>query len=62
MREGVNHLLHFVLTLLTCGLWAVGWIALTVLSRWRPAYCAGCGKRYARAERPAVTAHRLAAR
>ncbi|MEV5836779.1 hypothetical protein [Nocardia sp. NPDC052112] len=30
VRPGVNHGLHLVLTLLTCGLWAPIWIILWV--------------------------------
>jgi len=28
--RGVNHVLHLIITLLTCGLWAVVWVVLYV--------------------------------
>ncbi len=33
-RQGVNHGLHLVISLLTCGLWALtGWPIATILAR-----------------------------
>lgn len=41
IRQGVNHLLHLLLTLVTGGLWIVGWlIALGLKPGWR---CSQCG-------------------
>lgn len=32
-RRGPNHLLHLVLTVITCGLWAPVWIAVAIFGR-----------------------------
>lgn len=32
-RRGVNHPLHAVLTIVTCGLWAPVWIVVAILGR-----------------------------
>lgn len=41
-RQGANHILHLILTVLTGGLWLLGWIAIAILSRFRPRYCCNC--------------------
>ena len=50
-REGVNHLLHLILTILTSGLWLLVWIALIVMSKFRPWYCEVCKSPYAKPRR-----------
>jgi hypothetical protein len=40
-REKTNHILHFLLTLFTCGAWVVVWALLSIkIGGWR---CAVCG-------------------
>lgn len=40
-RQGTNHILHLILTLITFGLWAIVWIGVAVkFGGWR---CAECG-------------------
>jgi len=41
-KSEINHRLHFVLTLITGGLWSVSWIALVVMHRLRPWRCQQC--------------------
>jgi hypothetical protein len=42
-RQEPNNLLHFVLTVLTCGLWLPVWFVLAVVT---PAYrCQRCGSK-----------------
>lgn len=41
-REAVNHILHLLITLFLCGLWAPVWLVLVIL---RPSYrCTNCGR------------------
>ena len=42
VRQGVNHVLHLLLTVLTGGLWAIIWLALALALKpsWR---CGRCG-------------------
>lgn len=40
-RQGTNHVLHLILTLITFGLWAIVWLGVAVkFGGWR---CAECG-------------------
>lgn len=40
-RKGTNHVLHFLITVLTIGIWVVVWILLTIkFGGW---YCSICG-------------------
>ena len=41
-RPGVNHVLHLLVTLTTCGLWAFVWLGIALFGggRWR---CSKCG-------------------
>ncbi len=41
-REGINHRLHLILTVLTGGLWLVSWIAITIGRRYEPWNCNIC--------------------
>jgi len=41
----VNHLIHLILTLVTCGLWAPFWIVACILSVFQGEVCAFCGTR-----------------
>lgn len=42
-RPATNHLLHFFITFLTCGLWLVVWILASIkIGGWR---CTRCGLR-----------------
>lgn len=43
-RYGVHHGLHFLLSIFTCGLWLVSWIALIAGEYFRPWHCEQCGK------------------
>lgn len=43
--QGINHLLHLILTLLVCGLWLPVWIMLAVAGG--NAACTRCGTAYA---------------
>jgi hypothetical protein len=44
-RVSINHLLHFLLTLLSAGLWSVSWVAHTIGMYYRPWRCKHCGWR-----------------
>lgn len=46
-RKPVNHILHLILTLTTCGFWAVPWVLLCLFRQpWR---CSRCGLQIGRA-------------
>jgi hypothetical protein len=44
-RDTPNHVLHFLVTFLTCGLWAFVWLGTAVLATRRPYLCTICGTR-----------------
>ncbi len=45
-RQGANHVLHLLLTLLTAGLWVIVWLLAAVkVGGWR---CTRCGRRVRR--------------
>lgn len=41
--EKVNHILHFLLTFFTCGLWGIVWAILGIDSARSPYQCSQCG-------------------
>jgi hypothetical protein len=42
-RQGTNHILHLILTLLTVGFWAIIWFGVAVkIGGWR---CTECGSK-----------------
>ena len=43
VRGKVNHGLHLFLTLVTFGLWGIGWISATIGMHFRPWRCQHCG-------------------
>ena len=41
-RPGTNHILHLLLTILTCGFWLVIWILCSIkIGGWRCTQCGG---------------------
>lgn len=46
IQQRMNHVLHLLGTIVTGGLWIIGWIASAVAWRRRPWLCMGCGYRY----------------
>jgi hypothetical protein len=42
IRAHLNHSLHFVLTLVTAGLWSISWFALCIGQWMRPWRCEHC--------------------
>ncbi len=44
-RVMINHFHHFVLSVLTVGLWSVSWLAAYIASRMEPWSCHQCGWR-----------------
>jgi len=42
-REMPNHVLHFLITILTCGLWIFAWGFEIVMAHQRPYLCTTCG-------------------
>lgn len=55
-RQGTNHVLHLVLTVLTIGIWGLVWIFVAVSNKgtapWR---CSVCGTRIKRLTVPGTT-------
>lgn len=43
-RERPNHILHFLITALSCGLWLIIWVALGLIAWANPWFCSYCGK------------------
>jgi hypothetical protein len=42
-KNGPNHILHLILSLITAGIWVIPWVLFSVLQQpWR---CSKCGKR-----------------
>lgn len=40
-RKGTNHILHLILSIITCGLWIIVWILVSIkIGGWR---CTQCG-------------------
>ena len=47
VQEGVSHVLHFLITIFTCGLWAFAWFGITLMAYYfNDAHCTICGKAY----------------
>lgn len=42
-QQGPNHMLHLLLTFVTCTLWAVVWLFLTIRATDEPWLCTTCG-------------------
>lgn len=42
-REGPNHILHLILTLITAGLWLFVWIFLVIANKAKAHRCQFCG-------------------
>ena len=42
-RQMPNHVLHFLVAFLTCGLWVVPWVVVTVAATGAPYLCPHCG-------------------
>lgn len=42
-REMPNHLLHFLVTFMTCGLWIIPWTILMLWAIIQPYRCTVCG-------------------
>jgi rRNA maturation endonuclease Nob1 len=42
-REGVNHILHALISIFSCGAWVVVWAILTLTTQGAPALCPACG-------------------
>ncbi len=38
-----NHVLHLLLTVCTCGWWALAWMAVDISKHWRVWHCSTCG-------------------
>lgn len=43
-KQGVNHVLHLILTIITVGVWVVVWILLALMNGFTPYRCSVCGK------------------
>jgi len=45
-RPGTNHVLHLILTVLTCGLWLIVWLGSAIqFGGWRCTKCGGSASR-----------------
>ena len=41
-RQGTNHILHLIITVVTCGLWLIVWVLASVkIGGWRCSTCGG---------------------
>jgi hypothetical protein len=45
--EGPNHILHLIVSLLTVGLWLIGWLVVVLMDR-KELQCERCGSRTSR--------------
>jgi hypothetical protein len=43
-KDGVNHILHVILSLLTVGGWLLVWILLIIVNALQPYRCTQCGQ------------------
>jgi hypothetical protein len=41
-RRSIDHKTHFILTVLTLGLWSVSWLAAAIGKRLEPLSCTSC--------------------
>lgn len=44
-RETPNHVLHFLITIFTCGLWIFAWAFVAIVRSFDPWLCTRCGQR-----------------
>lgn len=42
-RDRPNHILHFLIFFLTCGLWVIPWFVLYLTASRKPFRCVTCG-------------------
>jgi hypothetical protein len=42
-KSRLHHGVHFLLSVLTCGLWLVSWVSIYIGHRFRPWRCVQCG-------------------
>jgi hypothetical protein len=42
-RPGTNHVLHLLMCVFTCGLWALVWLLITATTGNKPWRCSVCG-------------------
>lgn len=42
-QETPNHVLHFLITFFTCGLWGLMWIIIAIANATEPWKCPTCG-------------------
>lgn len=42
-QHAVNHILHFLITIFTCGLWVVPWVIMSLGNNFDPWICTVCG-------------------
>ena len=43
VKDAPNHVLHLLLSVITFGVWIVGWAAASLASDWRGWRCSDCG-------------------
>jgi competence CoiA-like predicted nuclease len=44
-HQGVNHILHFLVSFFTCGLWLIVWLVLAQRAHNAPWFCPTCASR-----------------
>lgn len=44
-KHGTAHLVHFLLSIVTCGLWVILWVAAAISNSTSPWICSRCGSR-----------------
>ena len=42
-KKTPNHILHFLVTFLTCGFWVIPWVIFALSSSSEPYRCTSCG-------------------
>lgn len=50
-RANMNHAPHLLATLLTGGVWIIGWLLFGLFLKDKPWYCLGCGTPYSTPQR-----------
>jgi rubrerythrin len=45
IRQDINHIVHLLLTIITCGIWAIFWIGFAVDQTGWPWRCPNCGEK-----------------
>jgi hypothetical protein len=43
-KEGINHVLHLLLSIVTCGVWLIVWLLLALANSMSPFRCTQCGQ------------------